>query len=168
MDRVQPVEILWMNRAFPVQGLTELNLFPPTPLRIPRAARMCKSLRPLLRLIFNAAGVQFTTLSILQTHADVSTVDISVHRFEELIGGHPYLIEVAAVATDRWRACIVRIPGGPIALMPFYGPTPVEAASRLRQWLTRAHEPARRTEVVSAKRHEDGTLVPTGLSDCCK
>ena len=64
----------------------------------------------------------------------------AVHRFEELIGGHPYLIEVAAVATDRWRACIVRIPGGPIALMPFYGPTPDEAAERLRQWLTRAHE----------------------------
>ena len=68
-------------------------------------------------------------------------MSIAVHRFEELIGGHPYLIEVAAVATDRWRACIVRIPGGPIALMPFYGPTPDEAAKRLRQWLTRAHEP---------------------------
>src|ERR1700688_827116 len=66
----------------------------------------------------------------------------SVHRFEELIGGHPYLIEVAAVENDRWRACIVRIPGGPIALMPFYGPTPDQAAKRLRQWLTRAYEPA--------------------------
>jgi hypothetical protein len=30
---------------------------------------MCKSLRPLFRLIFNAEGVQFTPLSILQTHA---------------------------------------------------------------------------------------------------
>jgi hypothetical protein len=69
-------------------------------------------------------------------------MSIAVHRFEELIGGHPYLIEVAAVANDRWRACIVRIPGGPIALMPFYGPTQAEAARRLRQWLTRAHEPA--------------------------
>ena len=68
-------------------------------------------------------------------------MSIAAHRFEELIGGHPYLIEVAAVATDRWRACIVRIPGGPIALMPFYGPTPDEAAKQLRQWLTRAHEP---------------------------
>jgi hypothetical protein len=68
-------------------------------------------------------------------------MSIAVHRFEELIGGHPYLIEVAAVANDRWRACIVRI-GGPIALMPFYGPTPDEAARRLCQWLARAHEPA--------------------------
>ena len=66
----------------------------------------------------------------------------AVHRFEELIGGHPYLIEVAAVASDRWRACIVRIPGVPTALMPFYGPTPDEAAGRLRQWLNRAHEHA--------------------------
>jgi hypothetical protein len=30
---------------------------------------MCASLRPSLRLILNAAGVQFTPLSILQTHA---------------------------------------------------------------------------------------------------
>ena len=66
----------------------------------------------------------------------------AVHRFEELIGGHHYLIEVAAVANDRWRACIARIPGVPTALMPFYGPTPDEAAGRLRQWLARAHEPS--------------------------
>ena len=69
-------------------------------------------------------------------------VNTAVHRFQELIGGHPYLIEVAAVASDRWRACIVRIPGVPTALMPFYGPTPDEAASQLRQWLVRAHERA--------------------------
>jgi hypothetical protein len=76
------------------------------------------------------------------TRAAASTVSTAVHRFEELIGGRPYLIEVAAVANDCWRACIVRIPGVPTALMPFYGPTPDEAAGRLRQWLTRAHEPA--------------------------
>jgi hypothetical protein len=69
-------------------------------------------------------------------------VTTDVHRFRELIAGHPYLIEVAAVTKDRWRACIVRIPGVPTALMPFYGPTPDEAASQLRQWLTRAHERA--------------------------
>jgi hypothetical protein len=27
-------------------------------------------------------------------------------------------------------------------MMPFYGPTPDEAADRLRQWLTRAHAQA--------------------------
>jgi IS1 family transposase len=70
-------------------------------------------------------------------------VSTAVHRFHESIGGRAYLIEVASVAADRWRAYIVRIPGVPTALMPFYGPTPDEAASHLRNWLTRAHERAR-------------------------
>ena len=68
----------------------------------------------------------------------------AVHRFQESIGGHPYLIEVAAVANDRWRAYIVRIPGVPTALMPFYGATPAAAAEQLRTWLTNAHERAGR------------------------
>jgi len=62
-----------------------------------------------------------------------------VHRFEHSIAGRPYLIEVAAVAKDRWRAYIVRVPGVPTALMPFYGRTPDEAAEHLSAWLTRAH-----------------------------
>jgi IS1 family transposase len=69
-------------------------------------------------------------------------VSTAVHRFHESIAGHPYLIEVMAVSKDRWRAYIVRIPGLPTALMPFYGPTPDEAAGRLRHWLARAHERA--------------------------
>lgn len=68
--------------------------------------------------------------------------NVAVHRFQESIGGRPYLIEVAAVSKDRWRANIVRIPGVPTALMPFYGTTPDEAACQLRNWLTRAHERA--------------------------
>ena len=63
----------------------------------------------------------------------------SVHRFEESIAGKSYLIEVAPVSADRWRAYIVRIPGLPTALMPFYGPTPDKAAELLREWLTKAH-----------------------------
>lgn len=66
-------------------------------------------------------------------------VPIALHRFEELIAGRAYQIEVAPVAQDRWRAYIVRMPGVPTALMPFYGPTPKEAAEQLRRWLTRAH-----------------------------
>ena len=73
--------------------------------------------------------------------AAISTTT-SVLRFEELIAGHPYLIEVAPVSHDRWRAYIVRIPGVPNAMMPFYGQTPDEAAAQLRQWLTRAYERA--------------------------
>ena len=65
-----------------------------------------------------------------------------VHRFEECIGGRAYLIEVANVSNGRWRAYIVRIPGVPTALMPFYGATPAEAAHLLSEWLTRAHERA--------------------------
>ena len=62
-----------------------------------------------------------------------------VHRFEESIAGRDYLIEVRPVSKDRWRAYIVRIPGVPTALMPFYGSTPREAARQLSEWLTRAH-----------------------------
>ena len=72
----------------------------------------------------------------------------AVHRFEESIAGRPYLIEVANVSKDRWRAYIVRIPGVPGALMPFYGPTADEAAELLRQWLIRAH--ARAAQSVRA------------------
>ena len=63
----------------------------------------------------------------------------SVHRFEELIAGRTYFIEVTAVTKDRWRAYIARLPGVPTALMPFYGRTPDEAAHLLSEWLTRAH-----------------------------
>ena len=66
----------------------------------------------------------------------------AVHRFEESIAGRDYLIEVANVSKDRWRAYIVRTPGVPTALMPFYGPTADEAARQLKDWLTRAYAQA--------------------------
>jgi hypothetical protein len=75
-------------------------------------------------------------------------VSTAVYRFQESIGGRSYQIEVASVAADRWRAYIVRIPGLPTALMPFYGPTPDEAAGQLRAWLTKAHERARTARVA--------------------
>ncbi|HTK30275.1 MAG TPA: hypothetical protein VL309_12015 [Vicinamibacterales bacterium] len=61
-----------------------------------------------------------------------------LHRFEERIAGHEYLIEVSSVSANRWRACIVRVPGT-TALMPFYGATPAEAARHLSDWLACAH-----------------------------
>jgi tartrate dehydratase alpha subunit/fumarate hydratase class I-like protein len=64
---------------------------------------------------------------------------VIVRRFEEVINGREYLIEVAEVDTDRWRAQIARVPGGSAALMPFYGSTPDEAARHLSEWLIRAH-----------------------------
>jgi hypothetical protein len=66
-------------------------------------------------------------------------VTAAVHRFEESIAGRLYLIEVKAISKDRWSAYIVRVPGVPTALMPFYGPTPGDAARQLSDWLTRAH-----------------------------
>jgi hypothetical protein len=63
-----------------------------------------------------------------------------LHRFEEFIGGRSYVIEVKPVDQNRWRAYIVRIPGVPTALMPFYGATPADAAHQLSNWLTKAYE----------------------------
>jgi hypothetical protein len=63
---------------------------------------------------------------------------VTVHRFEETIGGRAYEIEVTS-AGPRWRAQLRRRPGTPTAMMPFYGETPPEAARRLTEWLTLAH-----------------------------
>jgi hypothetical protein len=63
---------------------------------------------------------------------------VTVHRFEELIGGRVYQIEVTLVS-NRWRAQLQRLPGMPTAMMPFYGHTPDEAARQLAQWLALAH-----------------------------
>ena len=68
-----------------------------------------------------------------------SRIDVNIHRFEEVIGGRAYQIEVTHV-TDRWRAQIRRVPGMPTALMPFYGQTPDEAAQQLSRWLSLVHE----------------------------
>jgi hypothetical protein len=63
---------------------------------------------------------------------------VTVHRFEKTVGGRSYDIEVTPV-NNRWRAQLRRTPGIPTAMMPFYGPTPDEAALLLVQWLTLAH-----------------------------
>ncbi len=65
---------------------------------------------------------------------------MTTHRYQEVIGGRVYHIEAAPVRANKWRAHIVRIPGMPTALMPFYGSTPDEAARQLTAWLIRAHQ----------------------------
>jgi hypothetical protein len=62
------------------------------------------------------------------------------HSFERIIAGRCYLIEVAKVDEKRWRANILKLPGVPAAMMPFYGETPDEAATNLTNWLGRAHQ----------------------------
>jgi hypothetical protein len=133
------VEKLWMARAFPVDE---------SPAKINFEGRHSgtRSIGA-VHLLSSAASldrrVQLHTIcgtpKRSQTQNPQRTVTAAVHRFEECIAGRVYLIEVAAVAKDRWRAYIVRIPGVPTALMPFYGPTPADAASLLCEWLTRAH-----------------------------
>jgi hypothetical protein len=61
---------------------------------------------------------------------------VNVHRYEEHIAGRTYCIEVQPVTESRWRAQLARLPGMSTALMPFYGPTPEEAARELSRWLT--------------------------------
>jgi hypothetical protein len=64
---------------------------------------------------------------------------VNVHRFEEVINGREYLIEVSSVGFNKWRAQIARVRGGSAAMMPFYGKTPVEAAKQLSRWLSIAN-----------------------------
>jgi hypothetical protein len=85
--------------------------------------------------------------ALLNTTTCASTGAIVVHRIQESIAGRAYLIEVAPVSQDRWRANIARLPGVQTALMPFYGKTPDEAARHLTDWLNRAH---RRAGLTSA------------------
>ena len=61
---------------------------------------------------------------------------LTVHRYEEIIAGRTYFIEVCPVTASRWRAQIARQPGMPTSLMPFYGPTPEDAARGLSKWLS--------------------------------
>jgi hypothetical protein len=61
-----------------------------------------------------------------------------IHRFEQVIGGRTYEIEVMPVS-NRWRAQLRRMAGIPTAMMPFYGATPEAAAGLLANWLTLAH-----------------------------
>jgi hypothetical protein len=61
-----------------------------------------------------------------------------VHNIiSETINGRDYAIEVLPVGRDRWRAQLAR-KGSTTAVMPFYGPTPAEAAKQLASWLGRA------------------------------
>ena len=101
---------------------------------------MWMRLRVALRLILGARSVRSTVPSVENQH------NVTVHRFEETISGRAYVIEVTPVS-NRWRAQLVRMPGIPTAMMPFYGLTPAEAAKHLIDWLTLAH---RRQAATSA------------------
>jgi len=116
-----------MNGEYPVDGTTRKLFFAVLRSTACRVATVCALSRP-------------ASLDRRSHQRRIhSSVTAAVHRFEESIAGRDYLIEVANVSKDRWRAYIVRIPGVPTALMPFYGTTPADAAHQLCEWLTRAH-----------------------------
>ena len=94
-------------------------------------------LRTSFRLFRLLRYVEFTALL---TFIFLNSYTVVRHRFERTIAGRPFVIEVTWVAENRWRAHIVRIPGVPTAMMPFYGETPDEAATHLSDWLDRAHQ----------------------------
>jgi predicted RNase H-like HicB family nuclease len=94
-------------------------------------------LRTSLRLFRLLRSVE----SRLLTPRNATRPDCTVrHRLERTIAGHTHVIEVTWISDKRWRAHIVRIPGVPSAMMPFYGETPDEAATNLATWLDRAHQ----------------------------
>jgi hypothetical protein len=91
----------------------------------------------LLSLVWWCSGARLT--APLHTPLLVPAPNVNEHRFEEIINGREYRIEVSNVGTNKWRAQIARVPGGSAATMPFYGSTPVEAAGQLSRWLCLAH-----------------------------
>jgi hypothetical protein len=102
-----------------------------------REARKGRRLRTSFRL-FRAP--QYVESRLLLVHSFLTdSLDVR-HSFERIIAGRSFVIEVTCVAEKRWRAHILRIPGVPTAMMPFYGETPDEAAAHLSDWLNRAHQ----------------------------
>lgn len=61
-------------------------------------------------------------------------------RINETIHGRSYVIELQLVGVNQWRAQLARREAT-TALMPFYGPTPDEAARLLTRWLSRVSAP---------------------------
>lgn len=104
---------------------------------------MWSTLRASFRLISSGVGLEWRLpFTLDEHHVRRSALIVTLYCFEEIINGREYRIEVSAVSTDRWRAQLVRVPGGSCALMPFYGSTPHGAAQQLTDWLGRAHRAA--------------------------
>jgi hypothetical protein len=97
-------------------------------------------------LVFGSStGTMPASIPTPDTLAPPPVGTVFSHRIHTIIAGREYTIEVARVADNRWRAQIVRLPGLPTALMPFYASTPDDAAAQLSEWLTRAYQHAATT-----------------------
>jgi hypothetical protein len=75
-------------------------------------------------------------------------------RFEHVVAGRTWVIEVSPVSATRWRAQLARLPGMPTSVMPFYGATPEEAAAAMTNWLSLVSAP---TPLSGDRRHEVGS-----------
>src|SRR5215208_5938347 len=71
-----------------------------------------RSLRVSLRLIAWCGRIESSALA-----TPTSIAAVTIHHFEQTIGGRPYQIEVTRVS-NRWRAQLRRGPGMPTAMMP--------------------------------------------------
>lgn len=96
-------------------------------------------LRTFLRLIGAAGRLQSCSLWPRRKLIVRLQETVPAQRFERAINDRRYVIEATLVDPDRWRAYLVGVPGGPTALMPFYGETPEQAVERLADWLALAH-----------------------------
>jgi hypothetical protein len=132
------VENLWMIGAYPVDKPTERFFFNEALSKMEMIAFV--DAFSYVASLDRKCVLHRIELAPKTLASSSTTVNLAVHRFEESIGGRSYVIEVKSVDTGRWRADIVRIPGLPTAMMPFYGPTPADAAHELSKWLTKAYE----------------------------
>jgi hypothetical protein len=138
------VENLWMVRAKAVENRTAKKILMTVRQREARPRPTHRRLRAAFRLIVCNDRVRSSPLLTPRT-----TINVTVHRFEETICGRVYQIEVTPVS-DRWRAQLRRTAGMPTAMMPFYGTSPDEAARQLAAWLTLAHRRVAAAAVPSA------------------
>ena len=134
----RPVEILWTFGEYPVEKLSVEIYFQRPAERIERTLVMCGTLRADFRLNRGARLLQWRRSF---THPSPNSRAL-VQHITETIEGRTYHIEVSRIGADRWRAHLVRVPGVPAAMMPFYGSTPEHAAQRLAEWLAGAQRSA--------------------------
>ena len=107
-------------------------------------------LRTFLRLIDTGSRLQSWSFNHARFSSSHLLADrpVAAQRFERAINDRRYVIEATLVDPHRWRAYLVSVPGGPAALMPFYGETPEQAVQCLTDWLALANRANRIVDVT--------------------
>jgi hypothetical protein len=128
------VENLLMERANPVEQTTRKFIFA----QIVRESTDRNAIEAHSYFVSLDRQVKARRIALLLLIHPKNYLRLVRQSFERIIAGRCYLIEVAMVDEKRWRAGILKLPGVPAAMMPFYGTTPDEAATKLTDWLGRA------------------------------